>query len=460
MKIPLDDETKEVLALFAKHHLRALIVGGYVRDAVMKQELGTSLSSKDVDIEVYGAEFKQIIEVMKELLKPINLVGKQFGVIKYGNLDISLPRKDSKTGISHKEFDVTIDSKMSVEQAARRRDLTINALAYDPITEQIIDCYGGVSDVRNRILRHTDTELFPDDPLRVLRIMQFAGRFNFSVDNETVKLCKRLDLSSISTERIGEEWRKLLTKSVKPSVGLLIARQIGIIEKLHPELHNLIGCEQENDWHPEGDVWVHSLMASDIASEIATRENLQDDERYTIVLAALCHDMGKAVTTAKDETGRIRSHGHAEAGVQIAKSFLQSIDVPKSIIDQVLPLVRYHMFIHTSGDAKVGTIRRLARKLNPATLQQLLWLVEADKRGRGTQYDNTQLFEFQKLIENAQVLHEPIEPIIKGRHIMDITSVRGSALGGILNTLYEAQMDGVFDDLESGLKYAKETNLL
>ena len=196
MKIPIDAETKEVLALFAKHKLRALLVGGYVRDAVMQEEHGIDITSKDVDIEVYGVEYKQIIEVMKELPEPINLVGKQFGVVKYGNIDISLPRKDSKTGVNHNAFEITIDPNMSVEQAARRRDLTINTLAYDPITEQIIDCYGGISDIRNKILRHTDTELFPDDPLRVLRVMQFAGRFNFTVDTETVKLCQRFDLST------------------------------------------------------------------------------------------------------------------------------------------------------------------------------------------------------------------------------------------------------------------------
>jgi len=435
----------------------ALVVGGYARDEALRK-FGFEVGSKDIDIEVYGLSIDQLTQVLQQFGEP-DTVGASFGVIKLRGLDISIPRKDSKTGKGHKGFAVEGDPTMLIAEAARRRDFTINALALNPLTGEIIDHYGGINDIQNRVLRATDFELFKDDPLRVLRAMQLAGRFEFSVEENTAELCRSIDLSELSKERVGEEWEKLLLKSKKPSIGLEVAKNLKVLEKLHPELDQLRDVPQDAEWHPEGDVWVHTKLVADAAAEIVRRENLEEQEAYVIMLAALCHDLGKPETTATSNDERIISHGHSEASLPMTQKFLDSLVVSRELSARVLPLVREHLFPAQNIDPSPAAVRRLAHRLHPATIQELLLVAESDQRGRALPFEG--LPGGAILLRRAQELSLTMSkptPILMGRHLIEMGAKPGPNFSRILSAIYEAQMDGEVSTLEEA--QAKARSLL
>jgi len=429
-----------------------LVVGGYARDEALRR-FGYNIVPKDIDFEIYGISFEKLKKILSRFGK-VNIVGEQFGVFKIGDLDISIPRRDSKTGKGHKGFAVESDPEMTIRAAARRRDFTMNALGLDPLTGEIVDKYGGLKDIQEKILRAVDSETFDEDPLRVLRAMQFAGRFGFSVAPETVELCKHIDFSELPKERIGEEWSKLLLKSPKPSVGMEVARELGVIEKLHPELHALIGVPQDKEHHPEGDAWAHTLLAVDAAAEIAEKENVGEENAKVLLFGALCHDLGKPLATQLHEDGKITSHGHAEAGVEPAKKLLASLNVSKAIVEKVLPLVEEHMFPLTNPEPSPAAVRRLARRLHPATIGELVLVSKADKGGRGILYKR--FLESEALLRIAEALEikeaKPT-PLVDGRDLILLGMKPSKHFGEILNELLEAQLEGKFRTKEEGIAY-------
>lgn len=436
---------------------RALVVGGYPRDIVMHQKLGKRLETKDVDLEVYGLTLEQL----KDLIEPIhhvNSVGVSFGVLKVSTLDVSLPRKDSKTAQGHRGFVIEADPNMMHAEAARRRDFTINTLALDPLSGELFDEHYGVEDIERRIMRMVNPETFGDDPLRSLRAMQFVGRFGFTIEYETLQVARAFDLQELSHERIGEEWIKLLLKSEQPSLGLRAALELRVIEQLHPELLALLDTPQEPEWHPEGSVWNHTLMAADVAAKIIRREGLGREESLTVMLGALCHDLGKPETTARDpESGRIRSHEHAKAGVPLARSFMQSLCVPQKIMKKVERIVFDHMFLPEAARAKDAAIRRLAKRLYPATIQELIWVTEADFCGRTLKNPDMSLIRlFQKRADELAVADAPIEPLVLGRDLLELGVRPGRRMGEILQQLETAQLDGQFSTREEGIVYYRE----
>jgi len=440
-----------------------LVVGGYARDEVLRR-LGYDVHSKDIDIEAYGFGFEDLAKLLEEKFgsfEKVNKVGAQFKVIKLENLlDISIPRRDSKKGKGHKDFEITGDPNMSVKEAARRRDFTMNSLALDPLTGQIIDEWGGIEDIGNKTLRATDLELFKDDPLRVFRAMQFAGRFGFMIDPKTAEVCRSIDLSDLPEERISEEWQKLIEKSPKPSLGLEAAREFGIVEKNYPELQALIGCGQEQEWHPEGDVWNHSLMAMDAAAEIGRREKLDAFTRKVITLGALCHDLGKPATTAFED-GRIRSKKHEQAGVAPAKKFLaeilKSVKNGEEIIQKVLPIVADHLYhVHNPNPTK-NALNRLAVRLSPATIQELLWVSEADHHGRDLEWNGFPEGEkILKLAKELQIEKSKPKPVLQGRDLIKLGFEPGPHFGQTIAKVYEAQLDGQVKNYEEALEMARE----
>ncbi|HSH56229.1 MAG TPA: HD domain-containing protein, partial [Candidatus Limnocylindrales bacterium] len=388
----------------------ALVVGGYPRDIVMHERLGKRLETKDVDLEVYGLQLEQLQNIIAPI-HHINAVGASFGVLKVSTLDVSLPRKDSKTGAGHRGFEIVADPTLSHAEAARRRDFTINTLALNPLTGELFDEHHGTQDIERQMLRMVDPDTFGDDPLRSLRAMQFVGRFGFHIDTETLQAAQGLNLRELSKERVGEEWLKLLLKSEQPSRGLAAALELGVIEQLHPELLALVDTPQEPEWHPEGSVWNHTLMAIDVVADIIRREGLGRDEAMTVMLGALCHDLGKPLTTALDsETGRIRSHEHAKAGVPLAHAFMQTLCVPIKIQQKVEHIVFDHMFLPEVRQAKDAAIRRLAKRLAPATVQELIWVTEADFCGRTLENPDLSLIRlFQKRADELAVADAPLE---------------------------------------------------
>jgi tRNA nucleotidyltransferase (CCA-adding enzyme) len=340
---------------------RALLVGGCVRDPLM------GLEPKDWDLEVYGIEPARLREIL-EKFGQVNAVGEAFTVYKLGpHLDVSLPRRERKTGPGHRGFVIEGDPSMSISDAARRRDFTINAILSDPLTGEIIDPFNGQADIRNKVLRAVSADTFAEDSLRVLRAAQFAARFEFVIDDDTVALCHNIELSDLPPERIWGELEKLLLRANRPSIGLKWLRDLRVIEKLFPELVALIDVPQDPEWHPEGDVFVHTTLVLDQARELIG--DLDYPRQVTVMLSALAHDLGKPSTTEFLE-GRWRSRGHEEAGVGPTEMLLDRLNIHTldgyDVRGQVIALVREHLkpgeFYKKRDELSDGAFRRLARK--------------------------------------------------------------------------------------------------
>ncbi|HIO21811.1 MAG TPA: HD domain-containing protein [Nitrospirales bacterium] len=424
---------------------RALLVGGCVRDSAL------GLPAKDLDIEVYGIEAAALETILSRHFA-INLVGQAFGVIKIQGLpiDVALPRRESKHGCGHRGFIIDSDPQMDPVDAASRRDFTVNALALDPITGEIVDPFGGLDDLARGVLRHVSTK-FSEDPLRVLRGMQFAARLDFEVSPDTIEICRTLELEGLAAERIFDEWKKLILLGVRPSRGLTFLRDCGWV-RFFPELHALIDCPQDPEWHPEGDVWIHTLHCMDA---FAARRVGDEREDLVVGLAVLCHDLGKPKTT-KSENGRITSKDHSSVGEGLTRTFLSRMTGEVSLMDEIIPLVSTHLapiqlFKAGAGDAAV---RRLARRVG--RIDRLVRVAHADMLGRPPlQVDTFEAGDW--LTERTRSLeiedHAP-KPIVMGRHLIQLGLKPGAHFGPILEACFNAQIEGEFDTLEAGIAYA------
>jgi tRNA nucleotidyltransferase (CCA-adding enzyme) len=441
----------------------ALVVGGYARDAALERITGEHQTSKDIDIEVYGLSFEELVPQLQPMGR-VDLVGANFGIAKLTNpetgsiLDFSIPRKDSKVDKGHRGFQVTGNPDMSVKEAARRRDLTINALALNPLTGELIDEYGGLQDLKVGVLRATDPELFGDDPLRVLRIMQFAGRFNFVVEPATAEICRSLDLTTLPAARLGEEWSKLMTMSPRPSVGLEVARELGVLEQLHSELSALDQIDQEPDWHPEGNVWEHTKLAADAAAEVVRREHLTGDDKLVVLYGALCHDLGKATTTEEREkkgVTRITAHGHEAAGVAPTESFLKGINMKGDVIEKILPIVREHLYHVHNPEPTDKQLQRFSQRLQPASIRLWDLISRCDANAVGGQF--REVTASHNIYERSLGLHvseKPTAPIVQGRDLIErLDMTPGPAFKAVLDYLYDAQLGGEISTIDAGIEY-------
>lgn len=436
---------------------RAMLVGGCVRDELMGVE------PKDFDVEVYGIEPTNLKEILKEFGR-VDAVGESFTVYKLGNdLDVSLPRRERKVSRGHKGFIVEGDPNMSFAEAAKRRDFTINAIMKDALTDEIVDCYGGQEDLKIKMIRHIADETFVEDSLRVLRAAQFAARFQFEIDEKTVELCRSIDLTDLPKERIWGELEKLLLKSEKPSVGLKYFYELNIADQLFPELTALVGVPQEYEWHPEGDVDVHTLLVVDEARRLIN--DLPYSKQVTVMLGGLCHDFGKPSTTEFFD-GRIRSHGHDEAGVEPTISFLDKLGIYTldgyDVREQIIQLVRYHLTpgMFYKNEPGAGAFRRLARKVEPDLLYRV---AKADALGRNPQWipkDKWFKAEAQEwFIERVRELNvetKAPEQILLGRHLIELGMNPSKQFGDILKSVYELQLDGKITNLDEAIAEAKK----
>jgi len=433
---------------------QALLVGGWVRDRVM------GLESKDYDLEVYRLSPELLREILMRF-GHVNTVGESFTVYKLrrgdSEIDVSLPRRESKIGRGHRGFTVTGDPLMTIEEAARRRDFTINAILYDPLTDEIIDPAGGVSDIKNRVIRVVDEKTFIEDSLRVLRAMQFAARFEFQIEQRTRELCRRVPLSDLPAERIWGEFEKLLLLSRHPSIGLKAALELGIIDQLFPELKALIGCQQDPDYHPEGDVWTHTLMVIDEAARII--DDLPKEKQLAVMLAALCHDLGKPLVTRR-ENGKVRAPDHdSAAAVPTAKMLdrlnihtLNNYRLRSSILALVLHHLKPHRWHRKREQITDGDFRRLARRCE---LDLLYRVAKADALGRAGDFGAEAEEWFIERARSLGVEHGPPEPILKGRHLIDLGVHPGPQLGRCLDAVYEMQLDGAVTNLTEALEAAQ-----
>ncbi|MDX6305446.1 MAG: hypothetical protein QOI77_2415 [Blastocatellia bacterium] len=438
---------------------RALLVGGCVRDELMGRQ------PKDWDVEIYGiapARLRELLDSFGE----VNVVGEAFTVYKLGaHLDVSLPRRERKTGRGHRAFFIEGDPEMAIQEAAARRDFTINAILQDPLTGEIIDPFHGRDDLQSGILRAVSPNTFSEDSLRVLRAAQFAARFEFRVEPETALLCRAIDLSDLPSERIWGELEKLLLRAQHPSIGFGWLHALGVLDQLFPEIKALIDVPQDPEWHPEGDVFVHTRLVVDRARELI--DDLPYPKQVTVMLAALAHDFGKPGTTEFID-GRLRSRGHEEGGVAPTLSFLEKLNLHTldgyNVREQVLALVRDHLkpgeFFKKREEVSDGAFRRLARRCE---LDLLYRVAKADSLGRNADwlpreqwYDaEAQEWFIERARELEVVTHAPA-PILLGRHLLEMGLEPGPRIGEITRAIYEMQLDGRVGTLDEAKEVAKD----
>ena len=416
---------------------RALVVGGWVRDHLLGAQ------SKDVDVEVFGLGVERLQALLADYGN-VHAVGRAFGVFRVGGIDVdfSLPRRDSKRGPGHRGFDVIPDPSLDFAEAARRRDLTVNSIGIDPLTGEVLDPHGGRRDLERRELRATDPGRFPEDPLRGLRVAQLAARLVMAPDAELVGLCRTLDLSELSGERVFDELRKLLLRAAKPSTGFRFLEDTGLL-RFFPELDALRGVPQDPEWHPEGDVWVHTLMVLDVAAGLRSSGG---DEDLALMLGALCHDLGKPAATERVD-GRIRSYRHDVGGVAPTRALLERIRAPGALVDGVAALVEHHLapalFIRNGATAK--GYRRLARKLERAgtSIELLVRVARADHLGRTTADAVAGRFDagdaFLEAARAHSVEHTAPRDAVLGRHLIERAMEPGPGFGPILERCREIQ---------------------
>lgn len=438
---------------------RPRVVGGSVRDWLL------GIEPKDFDVEVYGLDYEAMGRALAPF-GPTDIVGRSFGVLKVrlaGNeYDFSLPRRESKTGAGHRGFAVAPDPSLSEADAAARRDFTINAIAYDPFENRVLDFHGGEADLRKKVLRHT-SQAFVEDPLRVLRAFQLAARFELTLAPETVALCQGIadTFGELPVERVWGEWDKWATKSVKPSRGIAVLKQTNWL-KHFPEVAALDGVPQEPEWHPEGDVLVHTNHCLDAVVTLDSWKNGTGQTRRILSLAVLAHDFGKATTTKQaDRRGKLRwvSPEHEAAGGPLADAFLQRLGAPLDLIPHVHQLVVNHLLHHQGAETyRDTTVRRLARKIEPATLDELIAVMQADHLGRPPLISAETVRRLDHLRAAAKRLaleHAAPKPIVLGRHLIGLGIRPGPQFKPALDAAFESQLDGAFYDEAGGLEWMR-----
>lgn len=450
--------------LSALHALRSAggrprLVGGCVRDWLLGQ------SPKDFDLEVFDLDYEQMQRALAPF-GPTDLVGRSFGVLKVRlagtEYDFSLPRRESKTGAGHRGFAVAPEPNLTDAEAAARRDFTINSIAYDPIESRLIDPHGGERDLRARVLRHTSAA-FVEDPLRVLRAFQFAARFELTLAPETAALCRDIaeTYRELPTERVWGEWDKWAVKAVKPSRGLFVLKESGWL-KFFPEIAGLDGLRQEPEWHPEGDAFVHTAHCLDALVTLDAWKNGDVRTRRVLSFGVLAHDFGKAVTTHQAERRRqLRwiSPGHEAAGAPLTESFLLRIGAPLDLVESVRPLVVNHL-AHHHGQThfRDTTVRRLARKIEPATMDELIAVMMSDHLGRPPLVSAEALRRIEELhaaAERLAIADRAPQPIMLGRHLIALGMKPGPHFKPALEAAFESQLDGAFYDEDGGMEWMR-----
>jgi tRNA nucleotidyltransferase (CCA-adding enzyme) len=452
----------------------ALIVGGYVRD------IHLGLRPKDADIEVYGVPPADLNRLLERMFGKTKDVGEAFGIIKVPlgdglELDVSIPRRESKAGKGHTGFLIDSDPSLSIQEAARRRDFTVNAMALDPVSGVIYDPFGGLEDIQSKTLRVTDPERFQDDPLRVLRAMQFAARLEFTVEPESARLMRQMvergDLGELSKERITGEIEKLLLKARRPSIGFEFGRMIGVVERVMPELQATLGVPQEPEWHPEGDVWTHTMMVADAAAKIVhdAARGLSEDERRQVMLGAVAHDLGKPATTTTVE-GRIRSFGHEAAGEEPVRRFFSRLSFSGSDLEAAVavatehlkPSLLYSAFQKGDLDEKQYTnaVRKAVKRLGKTSWRVLLAAAEADFRGRTLPGADTAPFEagskFAQTVTEHGLDHVALRPLIMGRDLIEVFGLKPSPrFGEVIAAVEAARDEGKITTRDEALEFVR-----
>ena len=429
----------KIAELVAAKGGRAYYVGGYVRDALLQKE------TTDIDIEVHGIAHDDLAAILDSLGQRI-AIGESFGIfnLKGYSLDIAMPRKEEARGQGHRDFAIFVDPFIGTEAAARRRDFTVNALMQDVLTDRIVDHFGGVEDLRNGILRHVNDDSFAEDPLRVLRAAQFSARFGFPVAEETVHLCRQMDLRHLPGERIEGELKKALLQADKPSCFFEVLRKMEQLDVWFPELKALIGVEQNPLYHAEGDVWNHTMMVLDEAASLRHKA----ENPYWFMLSALVHDFGKALCTANKD-GVLHAYSHETEGLPLAEAFLHRITRENKLISYVKNMTLLHMKPNTMAHANSApktTTKLFDQSIDP---EGLICLALADDRGRimASPAPSTEAFLYERLAVFRDLM---AQPCVMGRDLIDAGLKPGAEFAQILDYAHKLHLAGI--DKENALK--------
>ncbi len=453
---------------------RAMLVGGTVRDRLL------GIEAKDFDVEVYGLEPDRLREVLERIGR-VNAVGEHFSVYKLvfyrpardrnndSNLrssiaeatpkerfeiDVSLPRRESKSGRGHRGFVIKGDPAMTIEEAARRRDFTVNAILYDPLTDATVDPYGGREDLSNRVLRAVASDTFVEDSLRVLRAVQLAARFAMTIDPRTVELCRTIDLSDLPRERIWGEIEKLLTLTAHPSIGLNAALELGVLDKLFPEIRALVEYQSAD---AASNAFEHTKLALDEAAKEA--RDLSKPTRIAVILATLCQHLSQTLAT-KIADGSSTSSGHDHGAVEQTRSVLNTLGLygvgGYDVRAQVLSLVREQLkpgeFYQAREKSTDGDFRRLAQRVD---IELLYRVAKSCAVARGPASSTIAEDWFIERARALGVEHGPPAPLLQGRHLIEAGYEPGPEMGRLLREIYELQLDGKVTTLDEALAAAR-----
>lgn len=435
-------KAKEIAKRVKEHGGTAYFVGGFVRDRLL------GIENKDIDIEVHGIDVKALRNILSREGEVLEM-GEAFGIFSLKGLciDIALPRSETALGRGHRDFEISVEPFIGTKKAAERRDFTVNALMEDILSGEIIDHFTGRADLENRILRHVSDKSFPEDPLRVLRLSQFAARFGFSVAEETKALGRRIDLSYLSKERVEGELKKALLKSEKPSVFFEVLKEINGLEVWFPMLQKLIGLPQNPEYHPEGDVWVHTMQVLDRAATYRDKVS----RPYAFMLSALCHDLGKIIVT-KETNGKIHAYNHEKEGLPPVKEFLKKITNEKEVLSYVLNMTLYHMkpgvMVRNSSSMKAFN-KLFDESLAPV---DLIYLVLSDE---GERYENTGEILFERLDAFNEIMSRPF---VQGKDLIAAGLVPDRNFSEILAYSHKLRLAGVNKEsaLKQTLAYARK----
>lgn len=441
-KIPsiLEDILKDLRTIGAT----PIIVGGSVRDYFL------NIPIKDYDIEIFGINSLEIIQNCLEKFGCVKLVGKSFGVLTLRvneyDFDFALPRTEKKIGNTHQDFEVITNANLSFKEAAIRRDFTINAIGYDFFKQEFLDPFDGINDLKNKTIKHINDKTFIEDSLRVYRAIQFASRFDFEIDENTKKLCKQIvlngDLVHLPKERIYEEFKKLFLKSAKPSIGFELLRELGVL-KYFQELEVLIDCIQDPIYHPEGDVWIHTMMSLDELARILKEENIEDEyKKLYLFYGILCHDFGKPFCT-KEIDGKITSFKHESLGIEPTINFLSKLTNEKKFIEIVCSLVKNHLtpFQLYLAESSLKAIKRLSLKVN---IEDLCLVCLSDCLGRTIKDKEKCPNAISWLLNKAKELdihNVPIKPLVQGRDLIKLGFKPSDKFKEILEFAFDLQLD-------------------
>ena len=412
---------------------RAMFVGGFVRDGL------TGVDCKDIDVEVYGVEPRELRAILKELGEVVEK-GASFGVygLAHSNIDVAMPRKERRVGDRHTDFDVSVDPQLSFEAASMRRDFTINAMMRDVLTGELVDLWGGEADLKARRIRHVNDKTFPEDALRVFRAAQFAARLEAAIAPETVKLCASMDVTRLSVERVFDELCKALLKAKKPSVFFRALREMGHLEEYFPEVAACIGVQQNPAYHPEGDVFEHTMLVLDCAAELRERARWP----LGFMVAALVHDLGKPICTEVQADGKITSYGHEVKGLPVCEAQLRRLTNQGKLIEYAKNMMWLHMRPNVLAHCR--SKKKKTRQLFDLSVcpEDLILLSRADASGKlDAPYDEGNEAFLRERLEDYRALMA--RPMVTGKDLLAAGFKPGPEMGKWLERARQLQFAGL-----------------